>query len=175
MYNGLATTVHSFYGLNTAELPVQRLIERALSRQNIVDQIKATDVLIWDEISMSSTRIFNIVNLLHQNVHNNALPFGGIQVILGGDFYQLKPIPSVLDSGEPVYNSHVFQNVFPHRVILTRIMRQGDAETRLKDALDSLRLGKCNEEMETKKLVCFKNNMVALSSDAFIIWPADIK
>ena len=148
IYEGLARTVHSFYGLNTAELSASLVIQRSLERQNVVNQIKSLDVLIWDEISMSSTRLLNIVNLLQQNIHNNTLPFGGIQVILSGDFHQLKPIPDVLDSGDPVYKSIIFDKVFPHRIALTRIMRQGEGEMRLKDALDSIRLGKCDDETE---------------------------
>lgn len=113
-----------------------------------MNEIKSVKVLIWDEISMSSRRILNIVNLLHQKIHNNAMPFGGIQVILGGDFYQLKPIPDVIDSGDPSYKSVIFDKVFPHRIALTRIMRQGETEVQLKDALDRLRLGECGDETE---------------------------
>ena len=101
-----------------------------------MNEIRSVKVLIWDEISMSSRRILNIVNLLHQKVHNNAMPFGGIQVIIGGDFYQLKPIPDVIDSGDPPYKSMIFDKVFPHRIALTRIVRQGETEVQLKDALD---------------------------------------
>ena len=85
------------YGLQTCEFPAPLLIERALGRKNIVDDITDMDVLIWDEISMSSQRIFELVNILHHMISKNALPFGGIQVILVGDFWQLKPIRSLLD------------------------------------------------------------------------------
>ena len=77
---------------------------------------------------MSSLRIFHIVDQLHQKVLNNSLPFGGIQVILGGDFCQLKPIQDMLDCGDPVYKSILFGKVFPHRVFLEKIMRQSEFE-----------------------------------------------
>ena len=64
---------------------------------------------------MSSLRIFHIVDQLHQKVLNNPLPFGGIQVILGGDFCQRKPIQDILDSGDPIHKSILFGKVFPHR------------------------------------------------------------
>ena len=148
VYEGLATTVHSFYGLNTAEIPAPLLIQRSLERQTVVNEIKSVNVLIWDEISMSSKRILDIVNLLHQKVHYNTMPFGGIQVILAGDFYQLKPIPDVIDGGDPVYKSVVFDKVFPHKIALTRIMRQDETEKQFKDALDHVRLGECDDETE---------------------------
>ena len=73
---------HSFYGLQTAELPAPLVMQRSLERNDIVNQIQSVDVLIWDEISMSSLRIFHIVDQLHQKVRSYSLPFGGIQVIL---------------------------------------------------------------------------------------------
>lgn len=89
-YNGLAKTVHSHYGLQTAELPQYKLLERCLERGNIIEQIKNIDVLIWDEISMSSRRLFNLVNLLHQEISSNPFPFGGLQVIFGRRFLATK-------------------------------------------------------------------------------------
>jgi hypothetical protein len=153
-YHGLATTVHSYYGLQTAELPQSMLLGRSLERANIVEQIENIDVLIWDEISMSSRRIFNLVNLLHQETSKNPFPFGGIQVILAGDFWQLKPIRSILDSGEPVYESELFREVFSHRFELTKILRQEDSETCLKEALDALRNGRSGCDDETERYFC---------------------
>ena len=46
---------------------------------------------------MSSLRIFELVNILHHMASKNSLPFGGVQVILVGDFFQLKPNRSLLD------------------------------------------------------------------------------
>ncbi len=60
-YDGLASTDHSHYGLQTAGLPCPLLLERSLSRNNVVEQIRDVDVLVWDEISMSSMRVFELV------------------------------------------------------------------------------------------------------------------
>ena len=62
---GLASTVHSFYGLSTAELPWRQLIERSVGNSLIRDRLKALDVVIWGEASMSSRRMFEVVNFLH--------------------------------------------------------------------------------------------------------------
>ncbi len=147
-YHGMAKAVHSHYRLQTAELPANLVIARSLGRENILLQIADTNVLIWDEVSMTSSRIFHIVNAIHHLVSNNDLPFGGIQVILVGDFWQLRPVPSPLDSGNSIISSQLLDNVFPHRFELHRVLRQGDDEDRLKGALDFIREGQCNDEIE---------------------------
>ena len=78
---GLAKTLHSHYGLQTAELNAQLLIQRCLKRQNVVEQIASTNILIWDEMSMSSQRLLNLANAIQQKTSHNNLPFGGIQMI----------------------------------------------------------------------------------------------
>ena len=74
-YHGFAVTVHSHYGLQIAELPQNLLLACSLERLNIVEKIKNVDVLIWDEISMSSQRLLNIINLLHQETSKSSFPF----------------------------------------------------------------------------------------------------
>ena len=68
------------------------------STLNVVEQVSAASVLIWDEVSMSSRSIFTLVNMIQHMVSNNTLPFGGIQILVG-DIWQLKPIPSPFDAG----------------------------------------------------------------------------
>ena len=148
LYNGLAKTIHSHYGLMTAELPSHLVIKRSLERQNVVQQVENTEVLIWDEMSMSSHRLMQLVNKIHQMTSRKALPFGGIQIILVGDFWQLKPIPSAVDDGIPLYESQLFDKVFPHRFELTKVLRQQQNQIRLKGALDLLRVGTCDHETE---------------------------
>ena len=77
-------------------------------------------MLVWDEISMSSKRLFN-VNIINQKIMNNNIAFGGIQMALVGDFWQLKPIPNSIDAGVPIFESNLFNKVFPHRYELMEI------------------------------------------------------
>ena len=85
---------------------------------------------------MSSSRILGLVNMIH----------GGIQVILVGDIWQLKPVPSTFDDGKAMYESQIFNEAFPHRIELTKILRQLEDDTLFKNWLDMLRVGDCNEE-----------------------------
>ena len=145
-YGGIAKTVHSFYGLQMAEFPSQELVERSVVQEKIRKNVNDTDVLIWDEISMSSCRFLELVNMIHHLISDNNFAFGGIQVILVGDFWQLKPVPSVFDEGKAMYESKIFDEAFQHRIELTKILRQSDM--RFKNWLDMLRIGECSEEGE---------------------------
>ena len=51
-------TVHSFYGLQTADMLSEMVIDRAASVPRIVARIKDVDTINWDEAGMSSKRIF---------------------------------------------------------------------------------------------------------------------
>ena len=93
-------------------------------------------MIIWDEVLVSSRQIFELVNASHDNLSENTYAFGGIQVILVGDFLQLTPVKSLVYKEEPVYKSQLFDAVFPHRIELKKILRQDDSESELRNALD---------------------------------------
>ena len=97
---------------------------------------------------MSSQRLLNLLNLLHQDIFNNSHPFGTTQIILAGDFWQLKPIKIQWDNGIPVNESKLFGEVFSHRFELTKILRQDQSEMQFKEALDMIRSGRCGDETE---------------------------
>ena len=135
-YDGLANTVHSHYGLQTAKLTSPLLMKRSLSRNNVVEQISNVDVLAWDEISMSSMGVFELVDAIHHRLSQNANAFGGMQVQLVGDFCQLTPVKSALDPAKPIYDSDIFDAVFPHRIELQNVVRQQASELELRKALE---------------------------------------
>ena len=71
--HGTASTVHSFYGLSTAGLPWCQLVDRSLGNSLIRERVKALDVIIWDEASMSSRRMFELVNFPHHELATDEL------------------------------------------------------------------------------------------------------
>ena len=68
------------------------------------------------------------------------------QVIIVGEFLQLRPVPNSLDSGEFMLKSRVFEHAIAHRFELTKVLRQSEADKMFVAALKDLRLGKCSEE-----------------------------
>jgi hypothetical protein len=89
---------------------------------------------------MSSKRILELV------ISDNSFAFGGIQVILVGDFWKLKPIPSAFDDGKTMQKSKIFNKPFQHRIQLTKILRQLDCDVLFKNWFDMLQVGDCSEE-----------------------------
>ena len=143
---GVAMAVHSHYGLGIADLSWGQLVERSV-KNRVVDRIRRrSDVLIWDKASMSSQRMFELVNTIHHPLSESQCnrPFGGKQVILVGEFLQLRPVPNDLDEGLFMFHSPVYQNAITYRYELTDVLRQRNRE--FLAVLKDIRLGKCSEK-----------------------------
>ena len=153
---GLASTVHSFYGLMTADLPWRQLIDRSVGNSLVCDRVKAIDAIIWDEASMSSQRMFELVNFMHHELTdspiNRTLPFAGKQIILVGEFLQLQPVANMFDDGCYMFESPLFDFAISHRFALTKLMRQSEKDQRFLKALADIRLGLCS--MESEEYLC---------------------
>ena len=143
---GAASTVHSYYGFKTANIPWKQVIARSAESSLVCDRMKSMDVLIWDEASMSSQRMFELVNSLHHEVAESDESrnrfFAGKQVILVGEFLQLKPVPNTFDHGNFMFSSPIFANAIPHRFELTQVMRQSDPM--FLSAISDLHMGECS-------------------------------
>ena len=102
---GIASTAHSYYALGAADMPSEKLILRAISDVRITEKLRKVDVVIWDEASMSSARMLELANALHHRAYEcdgeeNKMPFAETQVIVVGEFLQLRPVPNSFDSGD---------------------------------------------------------------------------
>lgn len=86
------STIHSWAGLGIRRGLVPEQLDGIKRNSYLVDRIKPIKVLVIDEISMLDAVNLNDVNAVLQTVHNNKKPFGGIQIILVGDFFQLPPV-----------------------------------------------------------------------------------
>lgn len=86
------TTLYSYLGIGTGELSVDMLIREIKKKKHILKRWTDLDVLIIDEISMLSPELFDKLELTARSVRQDTRPFGGIQLILTGDFLQLPNI-----------------------------------------------------------------------------------
>ncbi|PIQ62062.1 MAG: hypothetical protein COV99_07285 [Bacteroidetes bacterium CG12_big_fil_rev_8_21_14_0_65_60_17] len=85
-------TIHSWSGIGVKETlsPADR---RGLAKtRRLVERAQRTDVLIIDEVSMLSSGTLQAVNEACKTLRDNKKPFGGLQIVLVGDFFQLPPV-----------------------------------------------------------------------------------
>ena len=87
-------TIHSWSGIGIKNQLTKSDLDK-ISSGYITRRVKKTKVLIIDEVSMLSPRVLSMVDAVCRKVKQNSVPFGGIQVVLVGDFFQLPPIIKV--------------------------------------------------------------------------------
>jgi ATP-dependent DNA helicase PIF1 len=130
LLNCKAKTIHSWAGIGLGNGTTEQLIMKIKKNKFLKAVWKGTDILIVDEVSMLSLKLFNMLNIIGKAVRGNQKPFGGIQLIFSGDFYQLPPVGDHLepDTQSFCFESDDWNTVF-HRdcqIELKKIFRQTD-------------------------------------------------
>jgi len=87
-----ATTLHRFAGVKKAEKDIPGLVSLVKSQKNVMKRITLCDILIIDEVSMLGSSLFYKISEVFKVIRENENVFGGIQLIVGGDFLQLPPV-----------------------------------------------------------------------------------
>ena len=143
-----ARTIHSWSGIKLAKGSSQKIIGNVLKNRMATRAWKTTQVLIVDEVSMMSRKIFDILNKIGQSLRNNSRPFGGIQVVFCGDFFQLGPIgePEEPETGMFCFESPHWFSIFPqdNHIELKTIFRQRDPQ--YVNVLSEVRRGELSQE-----------------------------
>jgi nucleoside-triphosphatase THEP1 len=85
-------TIHSFVGLGVVDYLDAEVLDKIMQREKVYKKILNTKVLIIDEISMLDAKVLDKVNVILKGVKKSDKPFGGIQVVFVGDFFQLPPV-----------------------------------------------------------------------------------
>lgn len=132
------STIHSWSGIGIAdELPQGFVQGLSKGRQ---DTICRTDVLIIDEISMLHDFRLDMVDQAVRLVRGDDIPFGGMQVILCGDFFQLPPVTrGDTPAGKFVTESQAWRELDPVICRLSEQHRQDDMS--FLEVLNALRAG----------------------------------
>lgn len=127
-----ARTLHSWSGIKLARGDKHKVIESVIKNKNAMRNWKKTRVLIIDEVSMMSKKIFEIIEEVARVAKKIDLPFGGMQIVFSGDFCQLPPIETYgeIDTSKFCFDSVLWGRVFSlkNHVVLKKIFRQNDVE-----------------------------------------------
>lgn len=163
-----AKTLHSWSGIGTGNLncSFDKLIKKIMLNKYNLNNWRKTEILVIDEISMLSLKIFELLNYIGQRIRKNYSPFGGIQIIMSGDFYQLPPIGNNDDiqTKQFCFESELWDNVFKEdcQIELIKIFRQNDEI--YMNILNQIREGKIKRKSNT-----LLNNIVGREIDKNLI------
>ncbi len=157
-------TLHSFFGFPHHFLePAQ--VKKAKRYRKVIEKL---DCLIIDEVSMVRADVFNAVDRALRITRNNPAPFGGVQVILFGDVYQLPPVVergleslfSERFTGPFFFDTEAWRQLNPAGLELTNVFRQ-QSDPRFVDLLNRVRNGSI-----TVDDLAALNNRIRSESDA---------
>lgn len=130
-------TIHAWSGIGVRTLLSEADVDQIASKEHIARRIQRTTTLIIDEASLLSASVLAMVDMVCREVKRNTLPFGGMQVVLVGDFFQLPPIGKGSDRPAFAFESSVWEELHPIICYLTEQHRQDDP--RFLSVLSSIR------------------------------------
>jgi len=133
-------TLHSFAGIHSTG-PLKSLIDHVQKQQSILKQWKSCQHLIIDEISMIDGEFFDCIEAMARSLKGTDKPFGGIQLIVCGDFFQLPPVSKSSDHKHYCFQAKTWHKCINHSWELQNIYRQTDST--FISLLQEIRLGRC--------------------------------
>lgn len=145
-------TVHSFFGVGIKEQLTQYDIENLAEKKYLWDRMNTLKVLVIDEISMISPKLLNSLDQLLRTFKFSQKPFGGIQVILVGDFFQLPPVSKQKQEERFCFQSTAWEELSPAVCYLNSSYRHKE-DTSLENILDEIRTCSLSEN----SLECFRS------------------
>jgi len=148
------TTIHSYSGIGTGQKDINDIYKNIIKFSNSYKKRwLETGVLIIDEISMMEANIFDKLEILAKKIRKSDEPFGGIQVILSGDFLQLPPVKSTTFCFEAISWDIVIDKVF----YFDKIIRQSDEN--LQEVLNNIRVGIVNDRVKALLNSCLNKKL----------------
>lgn len=133
-------TLHSFAGIGLGKEDVPELVKKIKRNQKAKQRWLRTKVLIVDEISMVDGDLFDKLEAVARAIRNNGRPFGGIQLVITGDFFQLPPVPDYQKTAKFSFDAGTWNTSIEHTIGLTQVFRQKDPT--FANMLNEMRLGR---------------------------------
>lgn len=130
------STLHSFLGIGLGNEDVDQLYYKIIKNKEKRELWLKLDLLIIDEISMLHPNLFNKLEKIARMIRENKKKFGGIQLIVTGDLFQLPPVSQ---DSTLIINSYAFQKCIDITIEFRNIIRQNDPI--FKNILNKIRIG----------------------------------
>lgn len=132
-------TLHSWSGVGVRDTLSGGELEALEQKEYLWKRFEKTKILVIDEVSMLSPRLFDTVERVCRAMKRNDKPFGGMQIVLAGDFFQLPPITRGSAAAEFIHVSDAWKSSDIRVCYLEEQFRHGDAT--LEHLLNEIRSG----------------------------------
>ena len=119
-------TLHSFAGIGLGKEDIPELVKKIRKNQKAKNRWHRTKVLIIDEVSMVDGELFDKLEAIARQIRGNARPFGGIQLVITGDFFQLPPVPDQSKVAKFAFDAATWRTSVEHTIGLHHVFRQKD-------------------------------------------------
>jgi hypothetical protein len=140
-------TIHSWSGIGARDSLSPYDLDHIASQQKTLKRVGKAHTLIIDEISMLDGKLLDMVDRVCRAVRKNNDPFGGLQVVFVGDFFQLPPIAKMGEVVRYAFESPAWAAARPVVCYLDGQFRQEDEM--LLSLLQSIRRNEVEEEHYT--------------------------
>lgn len=137
-------TIHSWSGIGIKDSLSSYDLDRIEQSERLVKRFRNTRVLILDEVSMLSGHTLTVVDQALRAGLQKHDPFGGLQVVLCGDFFQLPPVVRGGGDVQMAFESTAWRSLEPNTCYLTEQYRQDEGG--LLDLLNAIRTGGVSAE-----------------------------
>ncbi len=139
-------TFHGYFGLGIMEGGLQKTVKKAIGNNRVRERIKKDRAVIIDEISMIHPEAFEAANRIAQTVNESDAPFGGMRLIVVGDFLQLPPITPNNQAVQWLFEMDVWHQLEFKKAFLTQTMRT--LSKSFIDVLNSIRQGEVSPSVK---------------------------
>lgn len=175
--NANAMTIHSFCRFGLAPCPLGRVsfdTDYALEEDE-EELVRNLELIIIDEVSMVRADVMDHISEKIRLIRNSQEPFGGVQLLLIGDLYQLPPV--VTKESEKVlkncyngnyffFNSNAIKKVGFETICLNKVYRQNNPE--FVNILNNARVGNVSLEECNKLNTCYSSSCEVTGDEKFI-------
>ena len=175
------TTLHHFLGMGRvdpgAPAIAQQILGRLRRNPERLDILKKTKTLIIDEISLIDAPMFELASEILSSIRpadgSSSKYFGGLQLVLSGDFLQLPPV--VVKGTQPrfCFQSKLWKRAIKRSFQLTQIYRQ--AETSFAEMLSEIRFGQCSDQTARTLLSRVKHANRSQNSGSLKLLPLNME
>jgi hypothetical protein len=121
-------TIHSYFRLPIyCDQMTSHELQHPECSDTVYNRIRNLEILIIDEVSMIHQKVFEMIESISRTVRNSSKCFGGLQIVLIGDFFQLAPI-SQDEKKSFIFETNIWEKLNLHSILLTEPHRQNTAD-----------------------------------------------